>query len=287
MNVYKILNCDIKEGIFKNKRFIIVPFLFAFECIYADIKIGAYKSYFKIQGEITFWELISEIFHGCDPISNSRNADIKIELPYFWIAFFVFAIFMSFDYMRDDLSNFGIQIISRTGNRRKWWFSKCIWCVLSGIWFYIIFILIAMIYSLLNNYNLSFPENFQLINLLANRSVIYSFIGVNEASTFQIINIILAPMFVICTLNILQMTISLFVKPMFSYLIVLGVLMLGVISDKVYAFSRYSMITFSGLFYEDGYNLMAGFLTCFILIMITTLTGYIYIKKYNILSDRE
>ena len=45
MSVFKILACDIKEGIIKNKRFLIVPFLGVLECMYARLNIILYKEY--------------------------------------------------------------------------------------------------------------------------------------------------------------------------------------------------------------------------------------------------
>mgnify|MGYP003239100490 CR=1 FL=1 len=134
MSVFKLWLCDIREGIFKNKRYTIVPFICIFECMYAHMSINSYQLYYDVHSRPTFLALWAEIFHGCDPITKNPDPNLKIELPYFWIAIFIFAIFIGFDYMHNDLTQFGIQVLSRTRKRSRWWISKCFWCLSSGIY---------------------------------------------------------------------------------------------------------------------------------------------------------
>lgn len=287
MNVFKLLLCDIREGIFRNKRYIIVPFLCIFECMYAHMNINSYQSYYEIHSRPTFLDLWAELFHGCDPIAENPDPDIKIELPYFWLAVFIFAVFIGFDYMRSDLTQFGIQVLSRTRKRSRWWLAKCFWCLSSGIYFYIIFLLTAVVFSRINGYDLTLSGNTELLNVIADRSVIYTFVGVSEPDIFQQLCMLLAPMLVICTLNMIQMIFCLFIKPMYSYLIIIGILLLGILTDIPLAFSRCGMITFSDWFFEDGYHLPIGLFICLLLITASIITGTVCFKKYNILPDKE
>lgn len=287
MNVFKLLLCDIREGIFRNKRFIIVPFLCIFECLYASMNINAYKGYYEIYSKTTFLDLMTEIFHGCDPIAKNPNPDIKIEIPYFWLAVFIFAVFIGFDYMRNDLTQFGIQVLSRIQKRSKWWLAKCVWCLMSGVWFYVLFLLTALIFCIINGYGFGFTGNLEIINVLANRSVIYTYIGISELNIFQGVSILIAPIFVICTLNMIQMILCLFLKPMYSYLIIIGVLLFGILTDIPIAFSRCGMLTFSNCFFQDGYQTELGFVICLTLITGSILIGNLYFRRYDILPDKE
>ena len=94
MNVSKIIACDIKEGVIKNKRYIVVPVLCLFQCLYAQLNINMYKEYHEIYRKTSLLELLVEIFHGCDPIGENPNPDIKIIIPYLWFAIFSFAVFL-------------------------------------------------------------------------------------------------------------------------------------------------------------------------------------------------
>ena len=287
MSVFKILACDIKEGIIKNKRFLIVPFLGVLECMYAHLNIILYKEYNGLKNSPSFLDLIAEVFHGCDPIAKNPDPNVKIVMPYLWFAVFAFAIFISFDYMHNDLTQFGIQILSRTGKRIKWWISKCCWCVLSGIYFYILFILSVLGFCALNGYEIRYTDNPEIINMLADRSFMYIYNGINKISIINFICILLSPLLVICTISIIQMTLCLFIKPMYSYLVITGIIIAGILSDSALAFSRLGMVTFSMDFFEDGYDKVRGMIICISLIMASVLAGTVYFKKYDILPDKE
>ena len=287
MSVFKLWLCDIREGIFKNKRYTIVPFICIFECMYAHMSINSYQLYYDVHSRPTFLALWAEIFHGCDPITKNPDPNLKIELPYFWIAIFIFAIFIGFDYMHNDLTQFGIQVLSRTRKRSRWWISKCFWCLSSGIYFYIIFLLTAIVFSIINGYDLSLSGSTELLNIIADRSVIYTFTGISELNIFQELWMLFSPMLVICTFNMIQMILCLFIKPMYGYLLIVGILILGILTDIPLAFSRCGMITFSDYFFEDGYHISIGLAICLILIMASILIGTLYFKKYDILPDKE
>ncbi|MCM1227216.1 MAG: hypothetical protein NC320_07300 [Clostridium sp.] len=287
MNVSKIFLCDMKEGIIKNKRFIIVPLLAILECLYAHMNINSFKEYHDITKRTNIIVLIAEIFHGCDPIAENTNHDVNITIPYLWLAIFVLAVFIGFDYVHNDLTQFGIQILSRIGRRREWWFAKCICNIASSIWFYILFMLTAIIFGIINGYHISFSSDTDILNIIADRSVMYTFIGINEINFIQSMFLALSPLLVICTLNMIQMLLSLFTKPMYSYLIIIGILAMGVLTDFPVSVSRLSMITFSNQFFKNGYNIQAGTIICFSVIAVLILIGSIYFKHYDILPDKE
>lgn len=89
MSAFKLILSDIREGILRNKRYILVPILCLFECMSADINLNMFKVYGGIKSPTTFLDLIAELFHGCDPITKAPDPSTVIALPYFWIALFV------------------------------------------------------------------------------------------------------------------------------------------------------------------------------------------------------
>ncbi len=287
MNVSKIILCDIKEGVIKNNRNIIVPFLCVLQCLYAHLNIKMYKEYHEVRNTTSLLDLFAEIFHGCDPIGKNPNPDIKIMIPYLWFSIFVFAVFISFDYMHNDLTQFGIQILTRTRKRQAWWVSKCIWCYASSFWFYFLFYLSTMAFSIINGYDVFQIRNVEMINILADRSVIYSYVGITEMNTLYVLSIIFMPLIVICTLNMIQMLLSLVIKPMYSYLVIIGLVVIGIISDSPIAFTRIGMVTFNNIFFDNAYNEILGICICAIINIICIVTGILYFKRYDIIPDKD
>lgn len=115
----------------------------------------------------------------------------------------------------------------------------------------------------------------------------YSFVGIATTSCTIYLKLLFLPLLVIITLNIIQMFLTLFIKPMHAYLIIVGLLTVGILTDAPIAVSRLSMVTFSKIFYENGYNEEIGLIICFIFIVSLIVGGGLLFKRYDILPDRE
>lgn len=288
MNAFKLLLCDIREGIIKNKRYLIIPILALFQCMNAGLK-------FDIIGELdgvnnnpaTFFDLVAEIFHGCDPMLKMAKISDEVSFPFFWIAIFIFVVFVSFDYMHNDLTQFGIQVITRSKKRSTWWTAKCMWCLASSVWCYILFLATVLIFSAVSGYEVGLSYNPDYLSSVAANSRVFIFTGLPELSAAKRICMLLSPMLVICTLNMIQMLMCLLFKPMYSYLAVVGVVLAGVITDVPIAFSRLSMTTMSDWFFKDGYPVEMGAVICLVIISAAIIAGIVYFRRYDILPDKE
>ncbi len=286
MNVFKLIAYDVREGILKNKRYICVPILAILLCMYSDLRISFNQANGFFSGKPTFLNLFTDIFHGCDPIINLLQADCGVGVPYFWIGAFVFAVFISFDYMHNDLTQFGIQILTRSRKRSMWWVAKCVWCLLSSAWFYMLFILAVVLFSIVCGYELSLSYNNELLSILVDSSPIYSYNG-GDVSTIQCATVVLSPFIVLCTLNMLQMVMCLFFKPMYSYFVTVCIVMLGMITDIPVAFSRTAMMPKTDIFLNGAYRVNGGIVICVVLIVTVVIGGILYFKRYNILPHKE
>ena len=288
MNVSKIISCDIYNGVIKNKRFLIVPILIFFECMYNDnyvrmmlISLGG--SF----GKLTIFDLFTLIFRGGDPISKMPREDAMVVLPYFWIAIFAFSVFIGFEYMHNDLTQFGTQILTRCRKRRTWWYSKCIWCIASSLWFYILAIGTLLLYAVLNGYIFKAENNYNLTNFLAMQSAAYEPTINHGISVFDRVCLIIAPFAVICALNMIEMLLCLFFKPIYSYLVSIALIIAGTFTDTAISFTRCAMLLYNRDYFEKGYNTHTGIIICLIIIPAAIIIGGTYFKRANILPDKE
>ena len=94
MNVSKMIVCDLKNGIIHNRRYLFVPILMFFECMYSDNFLRMI-SFGREFGTPTIFDLFALVFRGCDPISKLPKESGLPNLPYFWIAVLIFAVFRS------------------------------------------------------------------------------------------------------------------------------------------------------------------------------------------------
>lgn len=240
---------------------------------------------FELRNNPTLFNLLIEAFRGSDPLSEVR--EMHAPLPYIWLSIFIFSMFTVFDYAHDDISNFGMQIILKTGKRTSWWHSKCIWVMLSGIYYYGLFILTMLGFANMNGYTMSFKDNTIFSDLLANCSTYYTYKNIEEVTGTELLLFILSPLIVICTLNIFQVTLSLLIKPLYSFFITLGVLLLSVFVDWTAIFPRTAMMTYSSHYYQNGYSMKIGWIVCIAVIFASVVIGRIWFKKYDILPQKN
>lgn len=285
MNVFKILLCDIREGTLKNKRFIAAPLIALFVCMMAHTRIGFFSDSFEPGIKPTLFNLLIEAFRGSNPLSKIR--EMHAPIPYIWLSIFIFSMFTVFDYAHDDISNFGMQIISRTGKRASWWSSKCIWVMLSGVYYYGLFLLAMLGFAAINGYSMSFKDNTIFSDLLANCSAYYTYKNIEEVCGMELLLFILSPLIVICALNIFQMMLSLFIKPVYSFFLTLGLLLLSAFVDWSAAFPRTAMMTFSSHYQQNGYSIKIGCIVCIAVIMVSVIIGRIWFNRYDILPQKD
>lgn len=286
MNVSKMIICDLKNGIIHNKRYYLVPVLIFFECMYSDnlLRILSFGQSF---GKPTIFDLLILVFRGCDPISKLPKDNSIPDLPYFWIAIFIFSVFCGFDYMHDDLTQFGTQIITRCKKRRTWWNSKCIWCIVSSFYFYLLTILTIILYGALHDYEFVFENNHAITNAFAGSSLTHKLADNNIISTFNKICLVIAPYLVICTLNMIQMILCLYLKPIFSYIIPSIIIMAATYTDSSIIFTRFGMLLYTQNYFVNGYSTFIGIVICLLIIIMSIIWGEKHFKVANILPDKE
>ena len=98
---------------------------------------------------------------------------------------------------------------------------------------------------------------------------------------------IISPLAVICTLNVLQMTISLIIKPIYSFFLSLGILLLSAFVAWVIAFPRTAMLPFTSHYQMNGYNMKIGLLICGIVLILSVMVGRIWFKRYDVLPSKN
>lgn len=282
MNLFKLIWNDLKEGVLKNRRFLVVPVLCIFECLAADINLNYAVQTSGTTTSRTFFDVFSEIFHGADPLSKVSSWDI----PYFWITIFVGMLLMSFDYMQNDLTHFGMQILTRVKKRKTWWFSKCMYSTIAALFYYVVFLAVIALFCVLSGYDVSLHSTQEIMNIL-NSSGIYMYNQASQLSTQTILLELLSPFVVLITINMLQMVLSLVIKPIYSMIVVIGVVLLGIFWDFLPAFSRSAMVMMSDIYYSDGYPMKKGLLVCAGVIVVSVIVGKIIFDRFDIIPERD
>lgn len=287
MNMYKLLIYDIRQGTLRFKRYIYLIIVCILQCLLVHMQLEDKISYAVASGiencKYNFKDVLIAFFGGCDPF-------FKIEMgvfPYAWFSIYICVLFITYDYMHDDLTRYGIQVLSRSRSRIRWWLSKCLWNVFTVITSYLLIIFICVLFCVIAEISLAFDTNNEMNMLLSMQSSCYSAKEVFNHYTKDIVILFICPLIVMISISLFQMTLSLVIKPIFSFSIMIGFYIFSVFTDIAIAFPRTGMMLYNSIFYQDGFSSINGITICTIIASSSVIIGIFIFRKSDILPDKE
>ena len=176
------------------------------------------------------------------------------------------------------------QVIYRCKTRSGWFISKCIWSILSTVVFFFILILSEFAFVLISGGKLSLHNSSQAFSRM--------FFWVNSQEVLLTIwqgiyVAIFLPLISVMTLNIMEMTLCLLVKPIISFLICMSMLVLAVYCNSPYAIGNGAMTIRSALIVENGQNPVDTILFSTVVILFCIVAGTVRFKYMDILGMEE
>lgn len=272
-----ILWHDIYFGICKRKIYFIIEAIFLVLC--ASFFVYSIKSCIITNNEVThqvgFIDFWLDLFNGIVPYD--KNISKAFSIPITWLVFnFLLAVSVGF-YAENDLSKNAIQIVLRMKSKLKWWVGKCLWCFLFVFSYYFIYNIIILIVCLLNNHAMVFTNNYICENILE--------LSTTGVGNFDLLYIsIIVPFVISVAISMFQMALSLYIKPIYSCLVVLCYTAICVYYNNKFLLFNYSMVKRNYAFLPNGgVNPIFGLVIAFLLIITSIVCGYIKLKHKDII----
>lgn len=278
MKFIKLLWFDVKNGLFKNKVLLLSALILsgAFFLDFDNNVRMANRSGFSISP--SYADFFLYVYGGMkEYIPSPTNL---FRFPIVWILWFVFLLFSTLNYPYNDLQSFGQQILVRTKGRFLWWVSKCGWNVLASGVFHGIIALAGLLLCLQTGVRLSGGVNTQLLQV---NFQIDSEQLVSKAVSLPLF-VFLLPLLLSAGLNLLQMTLSLFLKPLFSFLAMAVLLVSSAYLLSPLVVGNYAMLVRSDRVISNGVSPAVGLAVSIALIAGSFLVGIVRFRYYDILN---
>ncbi len=275
---FKLLRYDCKVGIFYHyKKLIAVLVLFV--CVYLDCFMQ-FRSYATLDTPFTVDNTLGNtllyIFAGIQ--EYDPQVDTQFIFPAVWMLLYLVLAYFTLYYPYNDLEESGQNILLRSGGRRLWWTSKCCWNICTVVLFFLIGWAVIVTACLIQGVPLSM-ELSQNINMLLRMRISSPLLYPTELT----LEILMLPMLVMVAVNLTQMTLSLFIRPIYSYMVTGAFLLASTYYQSPFLIGNYAMPIRSSRMIENGVNPIYGILLSLGLIVISYLVGLLYFKRYDIL----
>lgn len=237
----KILFHDLRSGLLR-KRFLILP-LFLF------LPLANYYLAFHNRGiQVEFLDTVIYLFQGA-PKEDLRFTAVSI--PISWLYLIGIFLLYHLDYIYHDLSLCGQQIIIRCHSRRMWIYSKLFWNILSSGVFYLLTILCAWVFTKGMGGQTDWSVSSRAISL-------FSLEGVSQLTNIKLLSaVFLIPALTLVALNLMQMTLILFLGPLTSFLLTSATIVLSIYSMSGYILGDGAMAIRNLQIYIQGNSLFS------------------------------
>jgi hypothetical protein len=271
--VFKHIKHDMLQGIvFSWPRFLPVVFIFLFICL------PFFKgSEFAINQGISespalFADCLVNAFQGMEVYIPSP--DNKFSIPFTWLIINVYIAFLVGYYPMRDLSGLGKYMLLCSRKRRDWWIGKCIWTVSTVLAFYAIGYGVMLFSTLYHSGSLG---SFQLSG--------FSVLGASPLSSMDlIVYVMLLPILTSITFSMLQLVLSLFFKPMMSFLAIIILIVASAYFFTPFLIGNSSMLLRSAAVLDNGIPSQVSFAIEAVLILGCLFIGGMKFKRYDILD---
>ena len=265
---------DLRCGLLR-RRYLAVPVFTAAYCWTCLRILGQ-------TGESGAWiDHLIYMFAGKAPLDYSVSYS-QLELPVLWLLAMGICLFLNLDYFLQDLSLSGQQVLVRCGSRRKWFLAKAAWNLCSSVVYFLLIGATALAFALVSGGEVSC----QVSPAFAQR-VLLRFDPVELSGWEAFLAGCLLPFLSVAALNMLEMTLCLFVHPAVSFLACIAVLVLSVYWNSPFALGNGAMVMRSALVAPDGIDPWVAALVAAAVILISVIAGVLRFQSADILNMEE
>lgn len=280
-SIWMILKHDIYSGILSRwLLYFIVMLILLLVMLDLNQAVESVKEMGLIQPNISFLDGVMHLFLGIREYRPDQG--FSFDIPVLWLFFHLYLAFMIGSYAWDDLHGIGQQIILKSKSRRMWWLSKCIWNFLSVLVYYlsgaVIIFLTLIIFIFMKNGHLAFWPSTDIGTFLHQLNLT----GLSKAAVLR--EAVLLPILVSAAVCLLQMFVSLLIRPLYTFIITTILLISSAFFKNIFLIGNGSMMLRNAAFTDGGIDSRLLFLICLCIILLVIAGGSVFMNHYDILE---
>ena len=276
MNWLKLLRHDLRCGLLRWRYLLAAP-IFLLPCLACCNQLAL------SQMTGNWMDYMLYIFQGRLPV-DLTSPEVQLSIPTLWVFVLGASPLLNLDYLLNDLTQAGQQMIIRSGRRWSWYLSKCVWNLLSCVLYLLLGCVTAGVFTLLLGGELSLHNTPQAILAL------FSEAGLEEVALTPVQGVIatvLLPLATLMALNLLQMALCLLLPPIAAFIVSLAVLLLSVYGNFAFFLGNGAMTVRSALLVPGGISPAVAGVTAGVIILLSAVLGCVRFQYTDILGLEE
>ena len=277
-NVMFQIRYDIINGIVHQwKKFLLIAVVYA--VLITEFLVRCNLKHYM--GEYTTSDIILWMFKGMTWITDGQK---DINIPTAYILPNILIAFVIGNYPFKDINGYGGMILMRSGKKSVWWFSKCIWAVITAVVTYAVFIVETVAVSLAGG----------KLSLQVNKDICCKVLGYNKMYIVNNTNLTRLAVYMIAVglittiaICFVQICVSQIMSPLIGYIVVVMILIMGVFF-KSFAFIGNGFMAIRNILYTpEGGDMTLTVAVDIVLIIVSSVVGYFSFKRMDILKRSD
>jgi hypothetical protein len=274
MNLLRLLKNDIRQGLLKHFVFFLTAAL-VMVCI-----LVTFRQVVRSDGIYTYGTVLDYYMYGMRGMEKYNLTKTSIfKIPVYWFVFNIMLAYIVGHYAEKDLKTYGVYSLMAGKSRMDWWLSKCIWCIICVLLYYVIAFVSAMLFALCSNAEFSLNATVDVMRFYGP--------GIIFMSKKEILLCVFAsPFLMSCAISLLQMLCSIIFGSVASFAGTCIVFICSAYYTKPYWLGNYTMwmrnnkASMDSSIYSDY-----GILIAAIIIAVSVMIGIIYIDRRDIFNN--
>lgn len=269
---------DIINGIVHQwRKFILIAVVYG--VLIAEFLVRCRLKHFS--GQYTLSDIILWMFKGMTWITDSQK---EVNIPTAYILPNILIAFVIGNYPFKDINGYGGMILMRSGKKSVWWFSKCIWAVITAMVTYAVLIVEAVAVSLAGG-KLSLHVNKDICCKVSGYNKMY--IVNNMNLTRLAVYMIVAGLITTIAICLIQKCTSQLMGAVIGYVAVVVILIMGVFFRSFLVIGNGFMAIRNVLYTPQGGDIRLTIAADAVLAAVSVVVGYISFKRMDILKRSD
>lgn len=281
MTFKQIIRFDLRNGILRKKRFwFVVPLILSL-CLQGSSVLQQGREMGRIHTQAAWLDYVMFCLKGCMPYETGMGD--SFYLPITWLMLMIGCLLMSLDYPEEQLHGMGKQLLLYSYKRERWWLSKCLWNILCTFYYFFLMLFSCFVYGLLTGSILTFCNMPEVTQIFCAEAAFELVDDLNISVLQLLFSVIVLPALSMAALSMVQMVLSLYIKPIFSFIAVTVLLLFSAYSDFPFLTGNYAMVMRSSCTIQQGFDMYAGIEINLIILIAAVLTGKRKFQSYDIM----
>jgi hypothetical protein len=277
MNRLRFIWFDVKNGILREwRRYLVAFIIFGLLSISLTISVQPIAPLYEMSSSLTFGDYLVNMM--CGMKEYMFDPSNPFSFPAAWMLAFLFMAYITLNYPYHDLMGMGKHLIIVSGSRTLWWLSKCVWVALSVLSFFLVGFASSALWTLISGGDFSFDVS-EIVPIVLQFDT-----TILLPRPWDMTGLLLAVPLMTVALCCVQLLLSLLIRPMFSYIVTIGVLFLSAYFQSPWLIGNYMMAARSICFVDGGLSWQIGAAISCVLIAAVVVMGGVLFNRLDILD---